>query len=189
MRHPVLSAVWLATVALCAVGIVQRSNLALGLALLVAPLAAIATLAVTARRRTSEPFRRRFAIPYRIVLGILAISSLLGIVGSASSFEHVRMNAPIAIWFLMTLVASWAALARPSPRNAAVPGMVAHVTWIPVVLINVAASPIEVAWADWQQFLVGIGFFVVLALGTVASLFAVFAFVGPQPIASATVRE
>jgi hypothetical protein len=188
MRHPILAATWLAIFALCAVGAV-RSELALGLALLIAPFAAIATLAVTARRGASEPFRRWFPIAYRIVFGMLAVSSLLGIIGSASSFEHVQMNAPIAIWFLMTLVASWAAFARPSPRKAAIVGMVAHVAWVPAVMINVAASPMEVAWADWQQFLVGLGFFIVLGLSTVASLFALYAFVGPQPIASATARD
>lgn len=189
MRHPVVTASWLAIICLCVVGATAESELALGLAFLVAPFAAIATLAVTVRRGTDEGFRHRFAIPYRMVLAMLALSSFLGIVGSASSFEHVRMNAPIAIWFLMTLVASWAALARPTPRRAAIPGMVAHVTWIPAVMINVAWSPPEVAWTDWQQFLVGLGFFVVLGLATVASLFALFAFGGPPPIAAATVRD
>ena len=189
MRHPFLTAVWLATFALCAAGAATRSEFALGLALMTAPFATIATLAVTVRRGPDERFRRRVAIPYRIVLGMLAGTSLLGIIGSASSFDHVRMNAPISIWFLMTLVASWAALARPSPRCAAISGMVAHVTWIPAVMINVASSPIDVPWAEWQQFLVGIGFFIVLGLGAVASLLALFAFAGPPPIISATVPD
>jgi len=190
MRHPILAATWLAIFALCAVG-AASSEFALGLALLIAPFAAIATVAVTARRGTNEPFRRRFAVAYRIVLGMLAVSSLLGIIGSASSFAHVRMNAPIAIWFLLTLVASWAAVVRPTPRKAALPGLVAHVAWVPAVMINLVTNPVEVAWADWQQFVVGVGFFIVLGLSTVASVFALYAFRGPlqtQPLASATVR-
>jgi len=186
MRHPILFAVWLATFAIFLGGLAAKSDVLL-FAFLVSPFAAIATFAVTNRRSTEEPLRKRFRILYLIVLGGIAAFSLLGIVGSASSFSDVPRNAPLAIFFLMTLVASWAAIARQTPRRAALPGMVAHVSWVPLIIINIANETLE--WSRWQQMLAGLGVMVILILGAFASLLALYAFVGPARLAPATVRD
>ena len=137
-------------------------------------------------------YRRELSVAtaYALVLLVLAIVAPRFYL-PANLRALVVSNAPVLVAAVgMTLVILCRQIDISVGSQFAICGMVAHVTWIPAVMINVASSPVEVPWSEWQQFLVGIGFFIVLGLGAVASLFALFAFGVPPPmIASATVRD
>ncbi|MCX5746451.1 MAG: hypothetical protein NT062_28575 [Proteobacteria bacterium] len=190
-RHPIIFWLWSVLFMVGGVAVFEQHGLFL-IVFLASPVIALVTLAATTGR-SDEVLRARWAWPYRLVVGGAATSGLVGLVASAAQMPgRLVTNVPMSILFLLALVTSWRALTRPSPRRAAIPAAIVHVTWIPLLIANLVVEyrghHVEhVTFESWQLSLLIWAGGGMLALSALASLLAVTAFDEPSALAEARV--
>lgn len=185
-RHWLLLALWTCLLLVVTIAIVTNAaSKTIGLPLLITPLVAIATFVRLFRRTGREALLSpRWATVHRILGGLSVALAIGGIVGAASQLVDVggsrRLeNGPLALLFLLSLIGSYHALVRPTPRNTALPALIVHIAWMPLVLWNLQYEVVDPA--AWQQGLIAIGVLGLLATSGLLALVALAAFTGAVP--------
>ncbi|MBA3539300.1 MAG: hypothetical protein H0T79_06700 [Deltaproteobacteria bacterium] len=189
-RHPILLVSWAILGGFGLLAFVCAPALMM-VPILGSPILAIATLAA-AGRYPHETLARAWRIPYHAALGGLVISGLIGIVTSAAKLASDRHgwhfeNAPLGLLFLLAVLIGWRAIITPSPPRAALPGMILHVSWIPLVIVNLftlrhdrfVAMPVEGMF--WSAV-------AILGFSLVAGVIAILGFEAPPTVAVPVAR-
>ncbi len=183
-----LLAFWGVLIVLSGRGLVDPSWLAV--VVLVCPLVSIGALAAVSRRVAPEPLRRGWSFGYRAASALLALAGVAGVVSAAARMvtdrggaEHLE-NGPLALLFLISFVVAWPAVARPTPRRAALPAVVIHLIWLPLVLMNVVSRHTDVPESGWHTTLSTASLVGILVFSASTSILALVAFEG-TPLASA----
>jgi len=188
-KHPILLSHWAGL--FVATGLGLTNSLWFVLVFLVSPFVAIATFARIADRRVVEGLRPGWSIAYRIVTGALVLAAIAGVAASAGRLVrddgHWFQNGPLAVLFLLTFVTAWPTAARPSPRRAAVPAMVVHIVWLPLVIADAASGPYYRPYV-WSDVVISMSLIAILALSAVVAVLGIVGFRGESPIAPATAR-
>lgn len=181
-RHWALLLVWSGLVALVVLGAILplADKSLLGLAFLISPIVAIVTLVRVFRRNVPEPMAHRWAIVQRVLAGTCVAFAIGGLVGSASQLTEIggkttMQNGPLALLFLLSLIGSYHALVRPTPRNNAIPAVIVHVAWMPLVLVNQHRS---LELEQWQKAITGLGILGLLGASAFAAMLALAGFAG-----------
>lgn len=181
-RHWLLLSLWTGLFALMLAGILSsgENKSLLGFPLIISPFVALVTVIRLFRRKDVEPFRHRWAIAQRIAVGLCVLCALGGLVASASQFVQVEgsttiQNGPMALLFLLSLIGSYSALVRPSPRNTALPAPIVHIGWLPLfVANNQTFGHIEL----WQKAVIGLSLLGLLVASAISSMIALGAYTG-----------
>ncbi len=192
VRRPVLLSLWGLMIAAAARSV---TNLAwLSIALFGTPFVGIATLSVVVRRRDPEPFAAGWATVYRAAAGLLLVAAAIGLVAAAGrvvrhgSGSAVTQVGPTGLLFLLAFVLGWRALVGSTPRRAAIVGMVVHLLWVPILIIDLAMGIGRRGSVPAHPQLWGAALLGVVALAAAMSMLALVGFAGSSSLVSARVR-
>ena len=194
-RHPIVLSLWAALVVITGLGLSHPAWFVL--VFLVSPIVAIGTFSVVYARTDVEVLRPGWSLAYRAATALLALAAVTGVISTAGRLAGADApwfeNAPLALLFLLAFLAAWPTVARPSPRRAAIPAMVVHITWPPLMIANAvlehrqyhAATPgISSDWG-WSHVVSGVSLVSILALSALVAVLSVVGFSGEPRIASA----
>ncbi|MBA3539301.1 MAG: hypothetical protein H0T79_06705 [Deltaproteobacteria bacterium] len=158
----------------------------LSIGFLAAPGLAIATF-VAVSRHPDRVLRRAWRVPYHLTLGGLVALGVLGVIASAARPRPVDywylQNAPITLLFLVNFVTGWRAIAKPTPRHAALPGLIVNLGWIPVLILTAV-------WGELDPPMTGLtvsSYIAMVGCSLVTSIVSILAFATPPSIATARV--
>lgn len=187
-RHTVLLSMWSGVIATAGVGLSDPKLFVL--VFLASPIIAIATFAALYERRQVEGLRPGWSIAYRIVTAGLALAGIAGVIATAGRLAGPDArwfaNGPFALLFLLAFLAAWPALAKPSPRRAAIPAMVIHIAWLPLLIANAVIDRHSLdAAAGWLQVVAGVSLVAILALSVLTAVLSLVSFLGEPRIAAA----
>jgi len=195
LRHPILLSLWAALVVVTGLGLSHAAWFVL--VFLVSPLVAIGTFSVVYARKDAEVLRPGWSIAYRAATALLALAGVTGVIVTTGRLAGADApwfeNAPLALLFLLAFLAAWPTVTRPSPRRAAIPAMVVHITWLPLVIANAvlehgqhhAATPgLSSDWG-WAHVVSGVSLVALLALSALVAVLSVVGFSGEPRIAPA----
>lgn len=179
MRHPLIFAAWVVLLGLSAVASSHGAGLFV-LVFLSAPILALVTLASVGKPFEDLELAAAWRWPYRLVFGALVAAGLAGVSGVASGLS--LRNTPIAILFLFAIVFGWRALIAPSPKRAAYPAALLHVSWIPLLIANfVGHSRDQETLPSWQLGLALYSGLAILGISGIASMLTAFVFTPAPP--------
>jgi len=194
-RHPILLSLWAGLVVLSGLGLSDPAWYVL--VFLASPIVAIGTFAVVYARRDLEVLRPGWSIAYRAATALLALAGFAGMIATAGRLAGADApwfeDAPLALLFLLAFLAAWPTVASPSPRRAAIPAMVVHSSWLPLVIANAviergqdrpAVLGVGSEWR-WAQIVGGVSLISILALSAIVAVLSVVAFSGEARIARA----
>lgn len=155
------------------------------------PIIAIATFAALSERRNVEELRRGWSIGYRIATVGLVLAGIAGVLATAGRLAGTDApwfaNGPLALLFLLAFLTGWPALAKPSPRRGALPAMVIHISWLPLLVANWVMDD---RWLhdeedSWLQVVGSVSLPSILACSAFAAVLSLVAFHGEPRIAAA----
>ena len=193
VRHPVLLSLWGLMIGAVALSV---TNLAwFSIALFGTPFVGIATLSVVFRRRDPEPFAPGWTRVYRAAAGLLLVAAAIGLVAAAGRVVRHGSGSPglqvgpAGLLFLLAFVLGWRALVGPTALRAAIVGMVVHLLWVPILIIDLAMGIGRHGSVPAHPQLWGAALLGVVALSAAMSMLALVAFAGASSLVPARARE
>jgi len=147
------------------------------------------------RRRDPEPFAAGWATVYRAATSLLLVAAVVGLVAAAGRVVRHGGGSPglqvgpAGLLFLLAFVLGWRALVGATPRRAAIVGMVVHLLWVPILIIDLAMGIGRHGSVPAHPQLWGAALLGVVALAAAMSILALVAFAGASSLAPVRLRE